>query len=73
MKARSCRKAAGDSLLVRREVIGLAARDTKLRDAAEDPIERNCPVRVGARRARLRAIAGGQATGELLSSTDALR
>lgn len=73
MKARSCRNAAGDSLLVRREVIGLAARDIKLREDAEDAMDRNCPVRLGARRARQRAIAGGQAAGELCSSKDTLR
>jgi hypothetical protein len=55
--------AAGESLLPRREVNGLAVRDVKLRAVVEGAMERNGLVSAGARRARReqRAIAGGQA------------
>jgi hypothetical protein len=63
VKVRSWRSAAGESLLPRREVNGLAVRDVKLRAVVEGAMERNGLVSAGARRARReqRAIAGGQA------------
>lgn len=67
VKARSWRNAAGDLLLVRSEASVLAVRDVKFLEDVEGAMERNWVVREGARRARReqRAIAGGQAAGEL--------
>jgi hypothetical protein len=67
-KARSCRKAAGDSRVARRDVNDLGARDVKAREVAEGAMERCWLVRVGMRRANReqRAMfAGGHAAGEL--------
>ena len=64
--ARSCRRAAGDSLAARREVNGLAVRDVKVLHDAEGAIERYWLAIVGARRANReqRAMfAGGHAAG----------
>jgi hypothetical protein len=51
VKARSCRRAAGDSLAARRHDRGLALRDVNVREA-EGAMERYWLVRAGARRAK---------------------
>src|SRR5690348_8475713 len=68
VKARSCRSAAGDSLLARREVSGLVARAVKPREDPERAIDRSRPVRAGARRAKQRAIVRPSNCRELSSS-----
>jgi hypothetical protein len=60
-KARSCRRAADDSVVGRRHVNGLAVRDVNVREDAEGAKERYWLVNVGARRAKReqRAILAG--------------
>jgi len=73
VKARSWRSAAGESLLPRREVNGLAVLDVKFRAVVEGAIERNGLVVAGARRARReqRAIAAESSRGPRVAGLQA--